>query len=397
MRRMPFGAVIAPLLLAATIAYAGPKGPDGWTPAWTASMWQATAPNQRVAVENATLRMAVRVGAGGSKLRIRLANDYGPAMRIGAATVRLADGKPVRVTFDGRTSAELPAGAPLVSDPVALPVKAFDVVQVSIFLPEKVEIDTVHAATGQPTEISAPGDHSGEDFTPVAQSGPRPLLAEVDVLGTKPRPVIVAFGDSITDNVGCANDAMPRCRWGDVLGRRIAAAGMPHVVVTQAISGNRMLATGAGPSALARFDRDVLALPGVTHVVLLEGVNDIGNSGKERNGVKNPVVTAEGMKAAYRQLVQRAHAHGIKVIAMTILPYEGAGYHTPDGEALRTELNGWIRTSRTFDAVIDMEKVMADPANPKRLAANLQRGDNLHPDGTGETRMGEAIPLGLFK
>lgn len=396
MRRMILGAAIAPLMLLAPAADARP-GPDGWTPAWTASMWQAVDPEDRVAVENATLRMQVRVGAAGSKVRIRLANDYGQAMRIGAASVRIAGGKPVRVTFDGQAGTKLRAGAPLVSDPVALPVKAFDLIEVSLFLPEKVAIETVHAARGAQTAISPAGDHTDGDFVPVEQSVLRPLLAEVDVLGAKPRPVIVAYGDSITDNVGCADDAVPVCRWGDVLGRRIAAAGMPHVVVTQAIGGNRVIEPGLGASALARFDRDVLALPGVTHVVLLEGVNDIGNSGKERNGARHAVVAPEDLEAGYRQLVQRAHAHGIKVIGMTILPYEGAGYHTPDGEALRVAINDWIRTSGTFDAVVDMEKVVADPANPKRLATALQGGDNLHPNGAGETKMGEAIPLRLFR
>ncbi len=172
MRWMPLGAVIAPLLLAALSADARPVQ-DGWTPAWTASMWQAADPDDRVAVENATLRMNVRVGAGGSKVRIRLANDYGQAMRIGAATVRVAGGKPVRVTFDGRGDARLPAGAPLLSDAIAMPVRAFEQVEVSLYLPDKVEIETVHMARGVPTDISPPGDHSGEAFAAVRQSGSR--------------------------------------------------------------------------------------------------------------------------------------------------------------------------------------------------------------------------------
>jgi len=391
MHWMSRGALIASLLIAAPVE--ARPGPDGWTPAWTASMWQASQPAQRVSVENATLRMQVRVGAAGEKVRIQLANDYGPAMRIGAASVRIAGGKPVRVTFDGQGQGQLRNGAPLVSDPVALPVKAFDLIEVSLYMPDKVDIDTVHSAGGAKTAISPAGDFTDKDFAPASQSGPRPLLAEVDVLGAKPRPVIVAYGDSITDNTGCANDAVPVCRWGDVLGRRLAAAGMPHVVVTQAIGGNRILSSGLGPNALARFDRDVLALPGVTHVVMLEGINDIGGSGRN-NG---PVVSAADLKSGFRQLVQRAHAHGIKVIGMTILPFEGAGYQTPAGEALRSEINEWIRTSGTFDSVVDMEKVVADPANPKRLASPLQEGDNLHPNGAGETKMGEAIPLKLFK
>ncbi|AQR72716.1 SGNH/GDSL hydrolase family protein [Sphingomonas sp. LM7] len=391
MRGMKIVAAATALWLVA----AAPAG-DRWTRAWTASMWQAPA-DQVKTLENVTIRSAVRVGAGGGQIRLRLANDYGAALTIGAATVRLPGGQAVRVTFGGQGSVRVPEGAPLVSDPVALPVKAFDVVEVSLFFPEATQLNTVHDVVGQKTLVSAPGDHSAKDFAPAEQWRLRPLIAGLDVLAVKPRPVIVAFGDSITDNVGCANDAMPRCRWGDVLARRLTAAGMPHVVVTQAISGNRILAHGTGPSALSRFDRDVLAVPGVSHVVLLEGINDIGNSGREVNGVPRPTITADQLIAGYRQLAVRAHERGIKVYAMTILPYEGAGYATPAGEAMRVQVNQWIRASKAFDAVIDMEKIVADPANPKRLAANIQGGDNLHPDGRGETLMGEAIDLKLFR
>lgn len=381
---------------AALMLVAAAPGGNGWTRAWTASMWQAQGDQVRT-LDNVTIRSAVRVGVGGGQLRLRLANDYGPALTIGAATVRLAGGQAIKVTFGGQGAVRVPEGAPLVSDPVALPVEAFDVVEVSLFFPEATPLATVHDANGQKTLVSAPGDHTAGDFAPAEQWRMRPLIAGLDVLGAKARPVVVAFGDSITDNVGCANDAMPRCRWGDVLGRRLAAAGKPHVVVTQAISGNRILAHGTGPSALSRFDRDVLAVPGVSHVVLLEGINDIGNSGRVANGVARPTVTAEQLIAGYRQLALRARERGIRVYAMTILPFEGAGYATPTGEAMRVAVNNWMRTSKDFDAVIDMEKVVADPANPKRLATNLQGGDNLHPDGRGETAMGEAIDLGLFK
>lgn len=384
---------------AALLALAGPAHAQHWTRAWTSSMWESAAPKGGVTVENATIRSAVRVGAGGKAIRLRLANDYGPAIEVGAATVRLRGGQTVRVTFDGRNSVTIPEGAPLVSDAIALPVKAFDVVEVSLFFPHAVRLETVHDAAGQPTQVSPAGDHSAVDFTPASTNRLRPLIAGIDVEGAKPRPVVVAYGDSITDNVGCGLDTVPVCRWGDVLGRRLAAAGKPHVVVTQAISGNRMLATGAGPSALARFDRDVLAVPGVSHVVLLEGINDIGNSGKERGGTRNPVVTPQALIQAYRQLIQRAHDRGIKVIGMTILPYEGAGYYSPEGEATRVAVNEWMRSSRAFDAAIDMEKTVADPANPKRLAVHIQgeKGDNLHPHAAGETAMGEAIPLTLFR
>lgn len=392
MRWKPWIAAVAALVL--TSASPAPK--PAWTRAWTASMWQA--PDDQVPVlDNVTIRSAVRVGAGGGELRLRLANDHGPALTVGAAAVRLRGGAAVRVTFGGAARFALPAGAPLVSDPVALPVKAFDVVEVSLYLPERTPAATVHEAAGQPTQISPPGDHTTADFAPAATHRMRPLIAGIDVRTARARPVIVAFGDSITDVGSCPLDAVPVCRWSDVLARRLAAAGMPHVVINQAISGNRVISGGTSPSALARFDRDVLAVPGVTHVVLLEGVNDAGNSGLTRNGFTRPVITAGELIAGYRQLVLRAHEKGIKVIAMTILPFEGAFYYSPEREAIRAEANAWIRSPGAFDAVIDMEKVVADPANPRKLRADYQGGDNLHPDGRGETAMGEAIPLRLFR
>lgn len=384
---------------AAALLLAGAAPPaERWIPAWTASMWKPAGPRQEVAVENATISFAVRVGAEGERIRLRLSNEYGEQLRIGAASVRLRGGKTVPVTFGHAGAVGVPANGAIVSDAASLRVKAFDVVEVSLYLPDAVRLNTVHGAAGDETLISATGDHTGAPFTAARMSGNRPLLAGIDVLGKMQRPVVVAYGDSITDNAGCAIDAVPVCRWGDVLGRRLAQAGKPHVVVTQAIGGNRVLSVGTGPSAVERFDRDVLALPGVTHVVLLEGINDIGSSGRARpDGTAAPAITADQLIDGYRRIIDRAHQRGIKVIGLTVLPFEGAGYYTEAGEAIRMRVNEWIRTSGAFDAVFDMEKVVADPSNPKRLDPALQRGDNLHPDGRGETRMGEAIPLDLFR
>jgi lysophospholipase L1-like esterase len=393
---MRLGWKIAAATAALLLMGAAPRA-DHWTQARTASMWQAGDAKQEVAVENATIRFSVRVGAGGSALRLRLSNEYGPALRIGAASVRIAGGTPVPVTFGGQPSANVAAQAVMTTDASRLAVKPFDVVEVLLYLPETVRLNTVHAAAGAKTAISAAGDHTKATFEPVRTSNTRPLLAEVDVLGAAKRPVVVAYGDSITDNVGCALDATPVCRWSDVLGRRLARAGKPHVVVTQAISGNRVISTGAGPSAVDRFERDVLALPGVSHVVLLEGINDIGSSGRKRpDGTSAPTITYEQLIAGYRDIVTRAHRRGIKVMALTVLPFEGAGYYSEPAEAMRVRVNEWMRNSGTFDAVFDMEKTVADPANPKRLDPALQGGDNLHPDGRGETKMGEAIPLSWF-
>lgn len=368
-----------------------------WTPAWTASMLEASAEDSVVTLDNATLRSEVRLSVGGHEIRLRLSNEFGSYLPLGAVTVRNADGAFVPVTFGGQASVTLPDHGPLVSDPVALEVAPFERIEISIFIAGEAELSTLHFAPGQPTLVSPPGNFSMVGFDPVATHKSRPLIAGVDVASNGARPVIVALGDSITDNTGCANDAVPICRWSDVLARRISEAGLPHAVVTQAISGNRLIAKGTGPSALNRLDRDVFSLPGVTHIILLEGINDIGNSGRTRNEVTQPEITADQLIEGYRQIIQRAHEHGIRVIGMTILPFEGASYYTESGEAMREEVNRWIRESQAFDSVIDLEKTLAAPTNPRRLADRFQRGDNLHANAEGQVELGEVIPLDLFR
>ncbi|WP_326524381.1 SGNH/GDSL hydrolase family protein [Sphingomonas sp.] len=383
--------IAAAALALATAGTASAQAERGWTRAWTSSLWPADPPQADV-VESATIRSQVRVGAGGPALRLRLGNDYGTApVRIGAATIRRADGRIARVTFGGAGAARIEPGAPLVSDAVALPVAAFELVEVSLYLPDRVALVTTHGAHGSPTAVSPPGDHSGAAFEAARSFGFRPLIAGIDVQARLARPVVVAYGDSITDNTWCANASPVVCRWGDVLGRRMAKAGMPHVVVTQAIGGNRVLNRGTGPSALERFDRDVLAVPGVTHVVLLEGINDLGSMAPD-----NPF-TAEDLIAAYRQMIARAHEHGIKVFASPMLPWQGWRRYSPEREAMRLKVNDWIRTGGAFDAVIELDRAVADPADPTRLKAELQSGDGIHPNAAGETAMGEAIPLRLFR
>lgn len=378
------------LLLSATPVLA--TEPPVWTRAWTSSVWQGTQ-RHTLEVDNATIRMEIRAGAAGQAIRLRLSNEYGDVpLTIGAVTVRRANGEMAEVKFDGSPSAVIWQKTPLVSDPVNLPVNAFELVQVAIYFPDEARLTTVHGVRGEPTIVSAKGNHSANPTFPTVRSHAyRPVLTGLDVLGGAQRPVIVAFGDSITDNVGCANAAPVTCRWGEVLGRRLADAGMPHVVITQAIGANRVLRGGVGPSALARFDRDVLAVPGVSHVILLEGINDIGNSGPE-----NPLTTGDLIRG-YRQLIVRAHEFGIKVYGSPILPWRGASRYTEDREAIRAEVNRWIRTSGEFDAIIELDSVVADQSDPSQLAAPLQLGDNLHPNGEGETAMGNAIDLELFR
>ncbi len=174
---------------------------------------------------------------------------------------------------------------------------------------------------------------------------------------------------------------------------RLAKAGKTFAVANAGISGNRLLNTGSGPAALARFDRDVLAVPGVRYVVILEGINDIGSATR----AKTPPPTVADITGAYRQMIDRAHDRGVKVIGATVLPYKGAGYYSPEGDAVRVAVNTWIRTPGNFDGVIDFDKAVADPADPLRMAKAYDSGDALHPGDAGYRAMGESIDLNLFR
>ena len=356
--------------------------------------------------QNQTIVQLVRLSAGGTRLRIRFSNEYGgKPLALGAARVALAgaDGAPISgsdhaLTFSGRPSAIIPAGAPLFSDPVDLPTKALMKLRVTLYLPEAVQQCSCHATGGQHPMVSPEGDYTTRVFAPKPKFGGtyRAFLSAVDVESARSGPVIVAFGDSITDGYRSTDDTDRR--WPDRLAERLLAAspGRQAAVVNAGISGNRVLGDGRPPliffgqSALARFDRDVLSVPGATHLIVLEGVNDIGG------GAASPP-TVEDLIAGYRQLIARAHAHGLKVIGGTILPYEGAAYFHPAGEAVRQKVNAWIRTGGEFDHVIDFDAAMRDPAHPSRLDAALQSGDWLHPNDAGYRKMGDAIDLAFFR
>ena len=227
------------------------------------------------------------------------------------------------------------------------------------------------------------------------------FLAGVMVEPSAPVRAIVTFGDSITD--GTASTVNANSRWPDVLARRLKEAGVAVAVLNQGIGGNRVLSDGAGISALARFERDVLSQPGVSHVVIFVGINDIGWPGTaiEPGGI---VRTADEIIAGYKQLIERAHLRSIKVIGSPLTPFENAlaggpnqGYFTPEKEAKRQAVNNWIRTSGAFDGIIDFERVLADPAHASAIAAAYDSGDHLHPNDAGYKAMGESIDLKLFQ
>jgi len=349
---------------------------------------------------NVTFRMIARVSAGGSSVRLRLSNERTDApMPIGAVHVALAgpDGAPRLgtdriVTFSCLISLIISRFAPLESEPIALTVPPLSKLVVSIHVPGEATWVTVHSLGVSTTQI-VPGDQTAA----TALSGGRTtteryVLSGIDVSGGPATGTIVTLGDSITDGALSTNDQ--NRRWPDILAERLSRAGMTRFAVANAgISGNRLLLTGAGPAALARFDRDVLSAPGVRYVVVLEGVNDIGSAKNSPAGAPRP----EDLIAAYRQIVARAHAHGIKVYGATILPYKGAGYWSEKGEAVRQTVNRWTRTPGNFDGVIDLDRAVADKADPLTMAAAYDSGDHLHPKDAGYKAMAEAIDLKLFR
>lgn len=356
-----------------------------------------------VTVSNQTLRQVVRVSVGGSRVRVVLSNAFGTApIDIGAAHVALrekdagivaASAKPL--TFGGRAAGTILPGAILLSDPVDLTVPPVSDVVVDLFVPGELGTGpspvTTHNGAGQTNYLSETGNHSGAAAFPVAgRATSWFLLARVEVMAPANTVALAAFGDSITDGARATTDR--NARWPDVLARRLAARrGAAVAVLNAGISGNRVLGDGAGQSALARFDKDVLMQTGVTHVVVMEGINDIGIA---RN---NPSPTADDLIAAHKQLIERAHARGLRIYGATLTPFEGAAYFTPEGEAKRQALNEWIRTSKAYDGVIDFDRVTRDPAAPSKFLPAYDSGDHLHPGDAGYTAMGQAVDLALFE
>ena len=341
-------------------------------------------------LSNVTVRQTVRVAAGGKRLRLRLSNEAGRlAMPIGAVRVGLAGpgGQTVRsvpVTFGGRTDVVVPISAPLLSDPIDLPTQALDQVNVSIYLPravERVGHQTFQYLAGQP------GDFTEASSLPSAKLARAPgIVTGVEVETPGPVNVVVTLGDSITEGVGAT--ALAFRGWPDKLAERLIAARANWSVVNAGISGNRLLRNGAGPNALARFDRDVLSVPGVSAVIVLEGINDIGRGS---NPVNAEPVTTEALISAQRQLIARAHARGIRVIGATLTPYKGANYYSEGGEAQRQAYNQWIRTSGEFDGVIDFAKPLSDATDSLTLDARYNDRDKLHPNDAGYEAMGAFI------
>jgi len=362
--------------------------------------------------KNQTIRQIAHISAGGGRVRVVLANSLGILpLRVGAASVALRDkgsailaGSNHPLTFGGQVSPVIPAGAILASDPVDLKVANFSDLVIDLYLPDDTSAwkspVTMHAASWQVNFVSMEGNHVGSTSFPVATttayrrgdglaSASSFFLSRIEVVPSKPTNVLVAFGDSITDGTQSGTDA--NRRWPNLLEARLAAAGIRLSVVNGAIGGGRVLNDGVGPNALARFDRDVISQPGVTHVTIMEGINDIGAAGA------NPSPSVADLMAGHRQMIARAQARGIKVIGATLTPFEGAAYWTPEGEAKRQALNTWIRNSKEYDEVLDFDAALRDPANPSKSQLAFDSGDHLHPSPAGYEAMANSIRLAIFQ
>jgi lysophospholipase L1-like esterase len=328
-------------------------------------------------------------------------------LTIGAAHIAIRDkesailpGSDRVLLFNGKSSVTIPAGALMVSDPVSLGISPLSDLAISIYVPGEVAELTTHFLGLHTNYISKEGDFTGQ--LAIAEANTSQVLywlSSVDVLAPASTQAIVTLGDSITDGTRSTPDA--NHSWPSVLAQRLLSrhAASDIAVANEGIAGNRILHDTVGPGALARFDRDVLGLPGVKTLIVLEGINDIQVA--TRPSSPADPVSADDVIGGLRQIIERAHLHGIRVLGCTLTPYEGAANYTEQGNALRETVNRWIhtngiQTSSAFDAVIDFESAVRDPANPKRILAAYDSGDHLHPNDAGYEAMANAIDLALF-
>jgi lysophospholipase L1-like esterase len=382
----------------------GDRGEPHWVGTWGASPQQpVTAFGSAPSFTNQTVREIVRISVGGERFRVRLTNEFGTQpLLIGAAHVAISAGgaaiKPGTdqvLTFSGHSSITVPPGAPVLSDPVHLKAADLASLAISIYLPQTTGPATWHLE-GKQTAYIVLGDATGASDlgASTTTSTARFFLGGVEAGSFERKSAIVTFGDSITD--GTQSTVNTNHRWPDRLAERLAASGDDDTgVVNEGISGNRILHDNAGPNALSRFDRDVLATPGVRFMTVLLGINDIGFGGF----IPTEAVSADDIIGGYRQLIARAHSRGIRIYGATLTPFDNVGspYFSAAHEVERQAVNVWIRTSGEFDAVIDFDKVVRDPNNPSKLLPAFDSGDHLHPSDAGYKAMSDSINLKLFK
>lgn len=380
-----------------------------WAASWAAAPAFAFGPE----FAYQTIRQTVRLSIGGSRMRLRFDNDNRTNPLVIAAVHVAAPGHdlgtidPMTVhalTFNGSASVSVPAGAPIYSDPLDLNVLPLSALTVSVFLTRHTGPSTTHPDGNATAFISEEGDHTDDVAIPHATtSTSRIFLTEVDVWSAASSiGSLVTLGDSITD--GAVSGLDRNQRWPDLLAERLQRQPYPMQVgvANAGIGGNRILhdvpELSYGPNALARLDRDVLSVPGLKWVILLEGINDIGHSTASR--LPEQEVSAEEIISGMSQIIERVKGRGAKIFGGTLLPFEGTVYshfYTPEGEKKREAVNSWIRTNHHFDGVIDFDAAMRDPKQPSRLNPAYDSGDHIHPNDRGYQRMADAVDLHFFK
>lgn len=387
-------------------AFADSGAPAAAKERWIGA-WSASPSSPGPSFEKQSIRQIVRVSIGGSQVRLRLSNLYGDGpVTIGPVRVaKHAQGSAIEpdsgraVTFGGKASIAVGKGESILSDPVAMPVSAFERLAVSLYLPVRSGTSTVHDLAIQ-TAYIAPGDTTAADVFPAGETDTsRFFLTDVEVAAEPGAHAVVAIGDSITDGVGSTLDA--NARWPDALAARLRAdPRFAQIAVLNAgIAGNRILNDAAdpylGPKILSRFDRDALDKPGVRWVVLLSGSNDI--SAAERLKTPEANVSAEQIIEGMKTLIARARAKGVKVVGATLVPKGSPDEPlTATAKAKRRALNDWIRDGGAFDAVVDFETALRDPARPDYMLPDYDSGDHVHPNDAGYKTMAAAFDLGLF-
>ena len=384
-------------------------GDQSWVATWGASpVAPLPANTTNPGFTNQTVRMVVHASLGGNEVRVRLSNAFGSeSLMIGAAHIAIrskdasiVSGTDRPLTFNGGGSVTIPPGALAVSDAVKLDVPALSDLAVSLYLPGPTGQATWHAAALSTNYVSRTGDFTGATDLPVDHTVASWFyLTDVEVKTSKDTFAVVTFGDSITDGTRSTPDT--NHRWPNFLADRLAQHHIKLSVVDEGIAGNRVLHDLVGPNALARFDRDVLAQPGVGFVTVLLGINDIGDISRlpavAQAGRAPQPVSADEIIAGHLQMIARAHQQGLKIVGCTLTPFEGAAYFSPEGETKREAVNKFIRTGGAYDGVIDFDAVVRDPGHAARFLPAYDSGDHLHPNDAGYKAMADAIDLSLFK
>ena len=418
----PLASILAlvPALLALTAAAADGAGRSrSWAGTWAASA-QPFMPGTLETYDRQTLRLIVRTSIAGSRVRITLSNLYGAvpltisdahvAIRTTGANVNSRSSRALH--FGGRSTVSLPAHAQITSDPVDLQVAALSELAISFFLPHKAEANTSHLLALQTSYVAAGNTAGAANFPILKTIDTWPFLTGVDVSGPTSLSAVAIVGSSTTDGDGSTPDR--NARMPDALAKRLQDAGgtTAHIGVLNAgIIGNRLLkdsprqspfGAGLGEAVLARLDRDALKQPGVRFIIVAIGVNDIAFPGSLTPADED--VTAQGLIRGYREIIERAHSKGIRVLMTTIPPFGGAlsprdrtlVIHTPAKEAMRREVNDWIRTTPAADGVADFDAVLRDPAHPDKLLDRFDSGDHLHANDAGYAALAAAVPLSFF-